>query len=84
MWLRDFRVTAKTVMVDAGVPSETTKAILGHKPTVADGYYKLTDEAMRRALDTLTLKEPTPAAVYAAVQHRSESSERQHETRNSA
>jgi hypothetical protein len=68
MWLRDFRPTAKTVMVDAGVPSETTKAILGHKGNVADGYYRLTDNAQQRALETLSLGDLQAAAGAAGQQ----------------
>ncbi len=68
MWLRDLRSVAKTVMIDAAVPSEVTKTILGHKPSVADGYYRLTDSAMREALEALTLDAEEPAAVLAAGQ----------------
>ena len=35
MILRDFRPTAKTVLIDAGVPEITVDKILGHKGGVA-------------------------------------------------
>jgi hypothetical protein len=55
MWLRDLRTTAKTVMIDAGASELAVNRILGHKDGVAGRYYRLRDEAMREALDALTL-----------------------------
>ncbi len=66
LWLRDLRKVAKTRMVEAGVPEEITKAILGHRGSVADGYYIRNRDAMQRALEILTLG--LLAAVLAAGQ----------------
>lgn len=66
MWLRDFRVTAKTVMIDAGVSELVVNRILGHTDGVAGRYYRLSDAAMRSALETLG---PVRAAAPAAGQH---------------
>lgn len=64
LWCRDLRKVAKTLIVDAGAPTETTKAILGHRGDVADGYYRARFDAMQRALEALTLvPEPTVAVV---------------------
>ena len=65
MWLRDFRATAKTVMIDAGASELVVNRILGHTDGVTGRYYRLSDAAMRRALDTLSVGR---AAVRAAGQ----------------
>lgn len=65
MWLRDLRKVAKTRMIDAGVSELVVNRILGHQDGVTGRYYQLTDEAMRRAFQYLTLK---PAAEIAAGQ----------------
>jgi len=54
-WLRDLRKVAKTKMVDAGAPELAVNRILGHRDGVTGRYYKLTNNAMQRALEALTL-----------------------------
>ena len=55
MRLRDLRKVAKTRMIDAGAPELTVNRILGHRDGVTGRYYRLTDAAMQRALESLTL-----------------------------
>lgn len=65
MWLRDMRKVAKTRMIDGGVSELVVNRSLGHSDGVAGRYYKLTDDAMRGALEALTLGSCTPES-YAA------------------
>jgi integrase len=67
MWLRDMRKVAKTRMVDAGVSELVINRILGHSDGVAGRYYRMSDAAMREALEALTLENRTP--VYGQTAH---------------
>ena len=63
MWLRDFRATAKTVMIDTGASELVVNRILGHKDGVTGRYYRLSDSAMRHALGLLSVgRAAEPAA----------------------
>ena len=68
MWLRDTRKVAKTRMVNAGVSELAVNRILGHSDGVVGRYYKLTDSAMREALETLSLESRTPTRTLAIAE----------------
>ena len=55
-------------MIDAGVSELVVNRILGHSDGVTGRYYKLTDTAMREALEALSVKGRTPARTAEAVE----------------
>lgn len=67
MWLRDLRKVAKTRMVDADVSELVVNRILGHSDGVAARYYRMSDAAMREALEALALENRTPSRTPATT-----------------
>ena len=56
MWLRHFRNAFKTVLTDAGVPTELIEAMMGHAGGVASGYYEGRWSQMCHAMGCLSLE----------------------------